>query len=157
LTQPIEIGSTVTLHFTLAQTDGTEAISTFGGDPTTLVVGGGSLAEGLENTLIGLNQSDKQSVILEQDHAFGPRDEDKLQTMQHADFPADMGIEPGLIVAFETPQGGEVAGIISAIEDQVVTVDFNHPLAGRDVTFTVEILNVEAPKPVPADDAEAES
>lgn len=151
MTHPIESGSEVTLHFTLARTDGTEAISTFGDDPTTLLVGDGSLTEGLENTLIGLNTGDKQSVILQEKHAFGPRDEEKMQTMEASAFPDDMEIEPGLIVAFETPQGGEVAGIISAIDGNTVTVDFNHPLSGRDVVFTVEILTVKPPQEVPAD------
>ncbi len=153
MTLSIETGSEVTLHFTLARTDGTEAISTFGDDPTTLLIGDGSLTEGLENTLIGLEPGAKQSVILEEKHAFGPRDAEKIQTMKSSDFPAEMEIEPGLIVAFETPQGGEVAGILTAIEDDVVSVDFNHPLAGRDVVFTVEILAVQPPKTVASDNS----
>jgi len=151
LTLSITPGSEVTLHFALARTDGSEVISTFDDDPTTLQIGDGSLTEGLENTLLGLKSGDKQSVILEQEHAFGPRDDEKVQTMKSSDFPADMEIEPGLIVAFETPQGGEVAGILTTIEGDSVSVDFNHPLAGRDVVFTVEILAVKPPEAATAD------
>ena len=136
-------GSQVTLHFALATSDGTEITSTFDDEPTTLTLGDGSLTETLEKTLLGLSVGEKQSMLLESDDAFGPRDEEKTQQIPLASFPEDMAVEPDLVISFTTPAGGEVAGIVRSIEDEQVNVDFNHPLAGHDVVFTVQILAVE--------------
>jgi len=143
--QAIEItpGAQITLHLSLSTPEGFEAITTFGEEPATLVMGDGSLTEGLELALYGLKAGDKQALMLEPEHAFGPRDEGKVQVMQRSAFPDDMELERGLVVGFEAPNGAEVAGIILKVVDDDVTVDFNHPLAGKDVLFKVEILDVK--------------
>ncbi len=135
-------GSTITLHFSLALSDGTEVISTFGEEPTTLTIGDGSLTEGLEQVLIGLKPGDKQSLIIEEEHAFGPWDEDKINYISRKDFAPEIELEQGLVIGFETPTGEEVAGILLEIEEERVKVDFNHPLSGDDIAFTVEITDV---------------
>jgi len=141
--QEIAPHSRVTFHFSLATTEGVEIVSTFGGDPTTLTLGDGSLNEGLELALYGLTPGQEQTLTLTQDQAFGPRDEGKSQRLPVTDFPADMALEPGLVIAFETPAGEEVAGIVMDLTEQEVEVDFNHPLAGQEVVFRVQILEVE--------------
>lgn len=135
-------GSIITLHFSLALSDGTEAVSTFDEEPTTLTIGDGSLTEGLEQVLIGLKPGDKQSLIIEEEHAFGPWDEDKINYIPREDFAPEIELEPGLVIGFETPTGEEVAGILLEIEEKRVKVDFNHPLSGDDIAFTVEIIEV---------------
>lgn len=146
-TQAIEIapGSQITLHLALSTLEGFEAITTFGEEPARVVMGDGSLTEGLELALYGLKAGDKQSITLEPDQAFGPRDEGKVQVMQRSAFPQDMALEKGLVVGFEAPNGAEVAGIILDIDGDDIKVDFNHPLAGKDVLFKVEILDVKSP------------
>ncbi|MES9901548.1 MAG: FKBP-type peptidyl-prolyl cis-trans isomerase [Sedimenticola sp.] len=141
-TPTITPGSTVTLHFSLALNDGTEAVSTFDEEPSTLTLGEGSLTEGLEQVLYGLKAGDKQSIIVEEDDAFGPWDEEKVQLVARSDFAPELQLEPGLVIGFETPAGDEVAGIIGEIGDEQVEVDFNHPLSGSDIAFTVQILEV---------------
>ncbi|MET0023726.1 MAG: FKBP-type peptidyl-prolyl cis-trans isomerase [Sedimenticola sp.] len=138
-------GSEITLHFSLSTPDGLEAVSTFDEDPAVLTLGDGSLTEGLELALYGLRVGDKQTLLLEAEQAFGTRDEGKIQIMQRSDFPSDMELETGLVVGFEAPSGDEVAGIILTADEQEVKVDFNHPLAGKDVVFKVEILEIEGP------------
>ena len=86
-----------------------------------------------------------QSILLESSQAFGPRDEGKVQQMPKSDFPEEMELEPGLVVGFDAPNGTEVAGIILEADTEVVKVDFNHPLAGKDVLFKVEVLKVIQP------------
>ena len=136
----------VTFHFSLATTDGVEIVSTFGDDvPTTLTLGDGSLNEGLELALYGLTPGTEQTLTLTPDQAFGPREEGKTQRMPVTDFPADMALEPGLVIAFETPGGEEVAGIVMELTEDEVEIDFNHPLAGQEVVFRVQILDVEPP------------
>ncbi len=77
--------------------------------------------------------------------AFGERDESAIQSIPKSRFPGDMDLEPGQIIGFSGENGGEIAGAVLAVEDQDVTVDFNHPLAGREIRFDVQILNVENP------------
>ena len=138
-------GSRITLHLSLSTQEGFEAISTFGEEPATLVLGDGSLTQGLELALYGLEAGDRQSILLESKQAFGPRDEGKVRQMPKSDFPADMELKPGLVVGFDTPNGTEVAGIILEVGSDEIKVDFNHPLAGKDVLFKVEILEVSQP------------
>ena len=145
LTAQIVPGSRVTLHFRLGLTDGSEAVSTFGEDPATVTVGDGSLSEGLEIALYGLSAGDRQTLTLTCQQAFGERDPAKVQQIPRARFPGDMELRKGLAIAFETEAGEETAGIIEdGGEGRHVLVDFNHPLAGQEVVFTVQILAVEA-------------
>lgn len=133
----------VTLHFSLANTEGVELTSSFDDEPATLTMGGGLLSEGLEMSLYGLREGDQQTITLTQQQAFGPRDEDKVQLLARNSFPAEIELEAGLVIAFETPEGEELAGIVVEWDEGEVTVDFNHPLAGQAVVFRVEILAVE--------------
>lgn len=135
----------VTLHFAIALCDGSVITSTFEEDPVTLTMGTGSLAENLEKTLYGLKPGEKQSLILEAEHAFGPRDEEKSYFMPRSSFPPEMELEPELVVSFATPAGDELAGIVRELDETQVKVDFNHPLAGQDIVFTVQIISVNAP------------
>jgi len=134
------------MHFSLTLPDGSEAVSTFSGEPEQMVVGDGSLSEGLELAIIGLKKGDKQTLELTPAQAFGSWDENKLQWMPRKDFSSELVLEPGLAIAFETPSGEEVPGTITEVGEQRVSVDFNHPLAGVDILFSVEILEVDEPE-----------
>ena len=139
---PIAPGCKVTLHFALATTNGIEAISTFHGEPATLTVGDGSLAEGLELALYGLKSGDQQSITLSSEQAFGVWDEAKIHTLPRTDFAPEMELRKGLIISFETAADEELTGTLTEVGETEIKVDFNHPLAGRAVVFRVEILDV---------------
>ena len=139
---PISPASTVTLHLSLTLKDGTVAESTLDDEPLTFTMGDGSLADGLELGLYGLRPGDTQRLELYPEQAFGLRDPGKVHQLPRADFAADMVLEPGLIIGFNTPGGEELSGTIIAFDDATVEVDFNHPLAGRVVIFDVEIIAV---------------
>lgn len=139
---PISPESTVTLHLSLTLEDGTVAESTFDDEPLTFILGDGTLVEGLELGLYGLRPGDTQRLSLFPEQAFGLRDPEKVHRLPRADFPADMALEPGCIIGFDTPEGEELPGMIVSTDDTSVEVDFNHPLAGRVVIFDVEIIDV---------------
>jgi FKBP-type peptidyl-prolyl cis-trans isomerase SlpA len=139
---PISPASTVTLHLSLTLEDGTVAESTFEDEPLTLTMGDGSLAEGLELGLYGLRPGDTQRLELYPEQAFGLRDPGKVHQLPRADFDAEMVLEPGLVIGFNTPGGEELSGTILAFDDATVEVDFNHPLAGQVVIFDVEVIAV---------------
>jgi FKBP-type peptidyl-prolyl cis-trans isomerase SlpA len=141
----ITFGSRVTLHFSIKLADGMLVESSFDDQPEIFVVGDGSIDRGLEMAIIGLRPGDKQTLTLMPGQAFGERDPSAIQTLPRAQFPADMKLEPGQIIGFTDDKGEEVAGAVLVLDEQQVKVDFNHPLAGREIIFEVEILAVENP------------
>ena len=134
--------STVTLHLSLTLEDGTKAESSFGGEPLTFTLGDGTLDRGLELGLYGLVAGDKQCLTLEPGQAFGQRDPGRVHVMPRDAFAPDMTLAPGVIIGFEAESGEELPGAILETDEQTVTVDFNHPLAGRTLIYEVEILDV---------------
>lgn len=145
-TIPIEPGSRVRLRFSLRLEDGTEADGTGSGEPMEFVMGDGTMSSGLEMALLGMRAGAHETVRIGPElSGFGARSDEAIQTLPRSDFPAEMELEPGLIIAFETPTGDEVPGAVRAVGDDTVTVDLNHPLAGHELTFEVEILQVRAP------------
>ena len=136
--------SAVTLHFTIKMKDGSVADSTHNmGKPAKLVIGDGSLSDNFEQCLIGLNAGEQKAIELKAQDAFGMPNPDNIHHMDRTKFVGDAEVEVGTIMAFSGPDGMEIPGIITEIAGDSVTVDFNHPLAGQDVTFEVEILSVE--------------
>ncbi|MEJ2645828.1 MAG: FKBP-type peptidyl-prolyl cis-trans isomerase [Gammaproteobacteria bacterium] len=138
-------GSRVTLHFSIALEDGMVAEDSAGGEPLTFVMGDGTVLEGLELALYGLQAGDTQRLQLEPEQTFGYRDPENVHVLPRSDFPVEMNLEPGTIIGFTTPGGDEVPGAVQMVEGDEVKVDFNHPLAGHTLTFEVQILAVEPP------------
>jgi len=133
------------MHFAIRLADGMLVESSFDDEPISFVVGDGALDKGLELALIGLVADDRQTLALMPGQAFGMRDEAALQRVEKTQFPEDMLLEQGQVIGFSGDNGEEVAGAIVNIGDDHVQVDFNHPLAGREIEFEVHILAVENP------------
>ena len=150
-------GSEVLMHFTLSLADGTVADSTREGQPLRFVMGDGTLIEGLELVLYGLKVGDRQCLSIGPRDAFGFPEEENIHTMPRSEFPAEMQLEPGVIISFSTPSGEEVPGAIQEIKGDEVVVDFNHPLAGHEVIFDVEILEVKPGVSIIGEDPGADS
>ncbi|MCB1876916.1 MAG: FKBP-type peptidyl-prolyl cis-trans isomerase [Chromatiales bacterium] len=138
-------GCKVRLHFAILLEDGTLADSTEGGEPWELTIGDGTLAQGLELAIYGLKPGDRQSLRIGPREGFGYPEDSRVHTLDRSEFPEDMTLAEGMIIGFTTPAGDEVPGAILAVDEQQVTVDFNHPLAGHEITFDVEILAVHPP------------
>ncbi len=139
----IEPGSRVRLHLYLGLPDGTEALSTFGEEPIDFRMGDGTLSEGLEMALYGLNAGTEQELRMDGADIYGPRNPDLVQDVALTRFPVGIEPVPGLIVAFSTPDGEELPGAVLSIEGGQARVDFNHPLAGREMVFRCHILDVQ--------------
>lgn len=132
----------ITLHFTLRLANGDIVDSTREAKPATFVFGDGSLLPGFEQALLGLRAGDRRAVLLQPADAFGDHNPGNVQKMLRSQFPAGTELERGLMLSFADKQG-ELPGVIIGIDGDWVSVDFNHPLAGRDLGFEVEILAVE--------------
>lgn len=107
-----------------------------------LTVGDGTLHPALEAVLYGLKAGDSGRFRLSQD-AYGSRDPQNVYRLPRNEFTDEVPLEPGNVVAFDLPNGQSVPGMITAVSDATVTVDFNHPFAGEALDFEVEILEVE--------------
>lgn len=136
----------VTLHFTLRLATGDVIDSTRERGPATFVVGDESLLPGFEQALFGLKAGDRRSVVVDPKNGFGEHNPENVQVMDRAlfakGFTSGVALERGLVISFADKKG-ELPGVVTAFDDNSVTVDFNHPLAGRDLTFDVEIIAVE--------------
>ncbi|ACO77409.1 Peptidylprolyl isomerase, FKBP-type [Azotobacter vinelandii CA] len=133
----------VTLHFAIKLDSGDVVDSTFDRRPATFRVGDGNLLPGFELSLYGLKAGDKRALPIAPEQGFGRPNPQNVQVMPRGQFEG-MELSEGLMVIFNDAASGEMPGVVKSFDDQQVTVDFNHPLAGRDLTFEVEILEVRA-------------
>lgn len=141
--------SYVTLHYRLAVlADGEEreVVSTLTAKPATLQIGGGQIAPSLEQRLIGLTEGAEASFDLAVGEAYGERSPALIQTLARSVFDAnaeaDTDYLAGDVVEFRAPDGGRFTGVLKSRDESQVVVDFNHPLAGLPLRFTVQVIGV---------------
>lgn len=145
LLQELRIGpdKQVTLHFALKLENGDVVDSTFDKKPATFKVGDGSLLPGFEQAIYGLKAGDKRSLSISPEQGFGQGNPQNVQVMPRSQF-QDMELSEGLLVIFNDAANAELPGVVKAFDDSQVTIDFNHPLAGKALSFDVEIIEVKA-------------
>jgi FKBP-type peptidyl-prolyl cis-trans isomerase SlpA len=143
----VQPGSFLTLHYRLAGPDGADIVNTFADKPATLSLGAGELAVPLEQRLLGLAEGAREVFEIPAGDAFGERNPELLQRVkralldQHGD--PDEQYSVGDVVQFPTPDGqGAYAGVVREVGGDWLLFDFNHPLAGRQVTFEVQLIGV---------------
>ncbi|MGS2717984.1 FKBP-type peptidyl-prolyl cis-trans isomerase [Eionea flava] len=136
-------GTVVTLHFSIALPSGELVDSTFDGEPATFTVGDGNLLVGFEEVVMGLVAGSRETFTITPEKGFGQHNPSNLQTIKRDQFGDDITLEKGLVLSFADAQNAELPGVVSEFNDDEVVVDFNHPLAGKDVLFDVQIIKVE--------------
>lgn len=139
----MEIGpaTSVRLNFAIKLADGEVVDSNFDRDPVEFSVGDGNLLPGFEQALFGLQAGDRKELPIRAEQGFGIYREDNVQLFDRDQFDSDIAV--GMVLAFADAARGEVPGVIADIGEDKVRVDFNHPLAGRDLLFEVQIHEVE--------------
>ena len=144
MTEPrIGQNTEVTLHFALRLENGDTVDSTFDKDPATFKVGDGNLLPGFEAAIFGFKAGDKRTLHILPENAFGQPNPQNVQIIARSQF-KDMELSEGLLVIFNDAANTELPGVVKAFDDDQVTIDFNHPLAGKTLTFEVEIQAVKA-------------
>jgi FKBP-type peptidyl-prolyl cis-trans isomerase SlpA len=139
----VAYGDTIQLRYAIRFRNGDEIVSNFEeAGPDTLTLGDGTLAQSLEQWLIGLKPGERHVFLLEPWQAFGISSEEMVQTLNPQDIPSGMQLEPGTLVEFEMPNGQTLAGSILEITPEGVKVDFNHPLADCPIEFEVEVARI---------------
>jgi FKBP-type peptidyl-prolyl cis-trans isomerase SlpA len=144
LSVPVSEGTRVYVNFSLSLEDGSEIDSNFNTDAVDFAIGDGSLLPGFERLLFGMSAGERQIFSVEPEHAFGMPNDSNVQEVGRDQFDEDVELEIGLVFSFADAAGGELPGLIIAFDERWVTVDFNHPLAGRTILFDVMVHRVEA-------------
>jgi FKBP-type peptidyl-prolyl cis-trans isomerase SlpA len=141
--QRIAAATQVTLHFAIRLENGDVVDSTFDKQPAIFKVGDGNLLPGFEQALYGLKAGDKRSLPIAPEQGFGQPNPQNVQVMPRSQF-KDMELGEGLLVIFNDAANAELPGMVQSFDDNQVSVDFNHPLAGKTLSFEVEIIAVQA-------------
>lgn len=142
MTERVKADSLVTLHYRLATSDDVALVSTFDGTPATLQLGNGELVPTLEACLEGLPVGEHHTFLLEPEQAFGPHNPDLVQRLARADLPGEGNVEVFGMIEFSGPDRMRITGLVRELDADSALIDFNHPLAGRDVRFEVEIVGI---------------
>lgn len=138
----INMNSLVLMHYSIALTNGNIIESSYEDDPVEINMGKDDVTNGMELAIFGLKEGDSQTLTLTPEQGFGLRDEDNIHDMPLADFPEELPPIPGLTYSFESPDGDAIPGTVVSLKDKTAKIDFNHPLAGHEIVFTVKILAV---------------
>jgi FKBP-type peptidyl-prolyl cis-trans isomerase 2 len=131
----------VKLSYQLKLADGTVYDSSDPQSPLEFIYGAGMVVPGLETGLKGLKTGDKKTITVKAADAYGDRDETAVQTVPRSQFPEDMELKADMPLTAQTEQGMLYA-IVKEVREKEVVMDFNHPLAGKDLTFDIQIVNV---------------
>ncbi len=140
---PVSENTRVHLNFALLLEDGNEVDSNFGHPPVSFVYGDGSLLPGFEKYLQGLVAGQEASFEIPPEDGFGQPNDNNIQVVKRDEFTPGESLEVGMMFSFKDAAGAELPGVIASFDEDEVRVDFNHPLAGRTITFKVLIDRVE--------------
>lgn len=135
----IKEGDTVEVHYTGKLSDGKVFDSSQGRGPLKFTVGGGELIAGFDRAVIGLKEGEKTTVEIAPEEAYGTHQEEKVQEVPRTMVDAP-DLEEGQVLGLETPDGQRLQATVKELNDETITLDFNHFLAGETLTFEIEVL-----------------
>tara|TARA_Y100001936_G_scaffold96647_1_gene94964 strand:- start:29739 stop:30221 length:483 start_codon:yes stop_codon:yes gene_type:complete len=141
MTNKIEQNTIASVHYTGTFIDGEIFDSSEGRAPLSFEVGKGQMISGFEQEMLGAEIGEKREFTLTPDRAYGERDEDAIQKVPRSQFPEEMAIEVGMVLGAQSEMG-PIQFSVASVEDDSVTVDFNHQMAGKTLNFSVEVVDV---------------
>ena len=137
-------GDLVRIHYTGTLAVGTTLDSSKGREPLEFTLGQGQVIPGLEQAIQGMAKGETKIVQIPEGEAYGARNPDAMQTVDRAMVPDHIPTEPGTRLEVQTPEGQRLPVTVAEVTDQTITLDGNHPLAGQDLTFNVELVEIQA-------------
>ena len=143
-------GDTVRVHFTGRLDDGTIFGSSVGLEPLEFTIGKGEIIEGFEAGVVGVSPGEKKTVTVAPEAAYGPHRDEMVIQISRADFPPDLEPVVGQQLQMQHSDGGSVVVVVTDVSESTVTLDGNHPLAGRELTFEIELLEILPQQPAQA-------
>jgi len=135
-------GDTVRVNYTGKLADGTVFDSSAGREPLEFTVGAGQVIPGFDNAVLGMKVGEKKTVTIPVDEAYGQRRDEQIAEISREKLPSDMTPEVGQQLVMKQSDGREIVVVITKVSDETVTIDANHPLAGKDLTFEIELVKI---------------
>ena len=138
----VKTGDTVRIHYTGTLLDGSTFDSSEGREPLEFEVGSGQIIPGLDSAIPGMAQGDKKTVNVPCVDAYGPVQPGMRQSVARANIPEEIPLEVGLQLQMQSPEGQVLPVTVVQIGEAEVELDANHPLAGQDLTFDIELVSI---------------
>jgi FKBP-type peptidyl-prolyl cis-trans isomerase 2 len=135
-------GDTVRIHYTGKLDDGTVFDSSDGRDPLEFTLGEGQVIPGFEEAVLGMNANDSKTMTIPSDNAYGPHREEMVVSVDRDQFPPDITPEVGQQLQMQRPDGQKMVVAVAEVSESTVTLDANHPLAGKDLTFDINLVEI---------------
>jgi peptidylprolyl isomerase len=135
-------GDVVRVHYTGRLTDGTQFDSSEGREPLEFTVGAGQMIKGFDDGVVGMNVGDKKTLNIPAHEAYGERDDQAIIEFPASNIPADMKLEPGMQLTLRNQYGQPVPVVVLEVKTDVVVMDANHMLAGKELVFDVELVEI---------------
>jgi len=144
----VENGHFVKVDYTGTLENGDVFDSSRNSHPIEVEVGAGGVIKGFENTLIGMGENEKKTFTLSPEQAYGHRNESSEQSFMRSELPQGFDPQVGQVLALQNPQDGQSPARVKHTDDEKITMDLNHPLAGQTLTFEIEVLEInDQPSP----------
>lgn len=141
--QQAKRGDTVSVHYKGTLDDGTIFDSSEGGDPISFTIGGGEVIPGFETAIEGMSIGDEKTEKIESGNAYGPRRDELVFRVGREQLPDGSDVEVGDVLRIGFPDGSSAAVKVAEMDDASLTLDANHPLAGKDLTFELRLVSIE--------------
>lgn len=137
-------GNTVVFHYTGKLVDGSVFDSTVGHEPMRVTLGRGEVIPGVDEALVGMTPGDTKTVTVDSAQAYGPYRSELVQEVERARIPEDVTVEVGAQLQGVDSAGRRMRLTVVEVDDQAVTLDANHPLAGQNLVFDLELVEIAA-------------
>lgn len=138
----VKPGDKVRIHYTGTLSDGTTFDSSEGRDPLEFTVGSGEIIPGLDSALPGMAAGESKTVEIPCAEAYGEHNPEARQAIPRAQVPDNIPLEVGTRLQLQTPEGQVMPVTVAEVTDEAVVLDANHPLAGKDLTFAIELVSI---------------
>lgn len=135
-------GDTVKIHYTGKLEDGTEFDSSKDRDPLEFTVGSGDVIPGFDDAVAGMAVGEEKSVNIEPEQAYGPRHDEMIQQVPKSALPEDLEPEEGMGLQAQGQDGQAINLTVTSVDEDTITVDANHPLAGKTLNFDIHLVEI---------------
>jgi peptidylprolyl isomerase len=140
--QQVKSGDKVKVHYHGKLQNGETFDSSEGKEPLEFTVGGGQVIKGFDDGVMGMQVGDKKTVEIEVSDAYGEKNEEMIIEFPKTQFPEDMKPEPGMQLMMNNGQGQSFPVLVKEVKEDSVLLDANHPLAGEDLIFDIELVEI---------------